>query len=257
MVDFGAVNDNKGEEVKEGNTIEGYRIVATFVLPSELAVAKSKLESEGIQCRVLDEFTIQSHNFLSNAMGGVKLQVLQSDFEHAYSILKVGGFIKESAPSTSIVQRKLENPIVQKRLKYALISFVIISIVLVIVGISNSSRPIISERLVSDKWCLKSIILGDLEYTPYTLITDSKPHFTWGCNEFLKFEANGQIELPGFDSRVINGKWEVINDQVVLSQMDTLNNIFEGTFTYEVYPNSLFLYSDHLEFICHKVTSVF
>jgi transketolase C-terminal domain/subunit len=40
--------------------MDDFITIATFVFPSELVVAKSKLESEGIECRVLDELTVQS-----------------------------------------------------------------------------------------------------------------------------------------------------------------------------------------------------
>jgi len=53
--------------------------MATFTLPSEMVIARSKLESEGIECQTLDELTVKSYNFLSNAMGGVKLQVRSLD----------------------------------------------------------------------------------------------------------------------------------------------------------------------------------
>ncbi len=49
------------------------------MFPSELAVVKSKLESEGIECKVLDEHTVQVYNFLSQAIGGVRLQVAESN----------------------------------------------------------------------------------------------------------------------------------------------------------------------------------
>jgi len=61
--------------------------VATYTLPHELVIDKSKLESNDIECFVKDEMTVQVHNFLSNAIGGVKLQVLGSDLEKARAIL--------------------------------------------------------------------------------------------------------------------------------------------------------------------------
>jgi ABC-type uncharacterized transport system permease subunit len=51
-------------------------------------MAQSKLEAEGIIVFLKDELTVQSHNFLSNAVGGVKLQVLVSDIDEAQMILE-------------------------------------------------------------------------------------------------------------------------------------------------------------------------
>lgn len=232
-----------------------YITVATFTLPSELAVAKTKLESEGIESRVLNELTIQSHNFLSNAIGGVQLQVLESDFKLAYSILAEGGFIQMETPKKSIIQKKLESPIAQKRVKYALVVFVTLSILIVIIGISTTSRPIISEVLVSDEWCLEYVIANELKYHPKTLAPGISFSYAYRCNEFLRFTKDGNIEIPGFGTRALKGKWQVLNDQIVLSQMDTTNSIFEGTYSYELYASKLFLYSDYLEFVCTRIAT--
>lgn len=61
--------------------------IATYNLPQQLIIAKAKLEANGIECFVKDELTAQVHNFLSNAIGGVKLQVLESDANKARKIL--------------------------------------------------------------------------------------------------------------------------------------------------------------------------
>lgn len=62
--------------------------VNTYTLPHELAIHRSKLESMGIECFVKDELTVQVHNFYSNAIGGIKLQVKEVDFEAAKDILE-------------------------------------------------------------------------------------------------------------------------------------------------------------------------
>jgi DNA-directed RNA polymerase subunit RPC12/RpoP len=53
------------------------------------------LESEGITCFVKDELTVQVHPFISNAIGGVKLQVKESDLSQTIEILKETGYIKD------------------------------------------------------------------------------------------------------------------------------------------------------------------
>ena len=45
------------------------------------------LESEGIECFVKDEAITSAHPFLSNAVGGVKLQVRESHYKRAEEIL--------------------------------------------------------------------------------------------------------------------------------------------------------------------------
>lgn len=61
--------------------------IATYDLPQDMIVAKAKLEANGIECFVKDELTAQVHNFLSHAMGGVKLQVLEKDVDRSVEIL--------------------------------------------------------------------------------------------------------------------------------------------------------------------------
>jgi len=61
--------------------------IATYTFPHEVLIDKSKLEAYGIYCFVKDEITIQVHNFYSNALGGLKLQVQQKDVERAIKIM--------------------------------------------------------------------------------------------------------------------------------------------------------------------------
>jgi len=61
--------------------------VASFREPYKARLAKGKLEAEGIQAIVLDEHLVQMDWVLSRAIGGVKLQVLEEDFDRAREIL--------------------------------------------------------------------------------------------------------------------------------------------------------------------------
>ena len=72
--------------------------VAAFTLPTEMHVARSKLEAEGIACQVQDELTVQTHNFYSNAIGGVKLKVQEKDVEIARSLLIEMGAVPDERP---------------------------------------------------------------------------------------------------------------------------------------------------------------
>lgn len=61
--------------------------LATFMYPHEAHLAKGKLDAHGIESIILDELTIQTNNFYSNALGGVKLHVLAEDLDKAKEIL--------------------------------------------------------------------------------------------------------------------------------------------------------------------------
>jgi hypothetical protein len=73
--------------------MENFKTLITFTLPQDAHLAKGFLESEGIETVIKDELTAQVNNFYSNAIGGVKLQVKESDYENGILILKKGGYI--------------------------------------------------------------------------------------------------------------------------------------------------------------------
>ncbi len=61
--------------------------IRTFMYPSEAFPFVSRLENENIQCLLDGENTVAVNPFLSNAIGGVKLQVAQDDAEKALKIV--------------------------------------------------------------------------------------------------------------------------------------------------------------------------
>ncbi len=75
--------------------MENWKTVITFTQPHEAHFAKGLLESKGIETIMRDELTAQVNNFYSNAIGGVKLDVIECDLSNATTILREGGYIKE------------------------------------------------------------------------------------------------------------------------------------------------------------------
>jgi hypothetical protein len=69
--------------------------LTTFTFPTEAHVVKGFLEANGIESYLKDEMTVQVNNFYSNAIGGVKLQVNEPDFERGIQLLKESGYLKE------------------------------------------------------------------------------------------------------------------------------------------------------------------
>jgi len=63
-----------------------YTTLAVFEYSTEANLVKSKLESEGIPTILLDERTVDSDPLISQAIGGVKLQVYSEDVERAAKI---------------------------------------------------------------------------------------------------------------------------------------------------------------------------
>ncbi|HKV11982.1 MAG TPA: DUF2007 domain-containing protein [Thermoanaerobaculia bacterium] len=62
--------------------------VETFSTPWEAQLARARLESEGIHCVVADESFARLYCGLSNALGGVKLQVREEDAPRAAELLQ-------------------------------------------------------------------------------------------------------------------------------------------------------------------------
>ncbi|MDX1364997.1 putative signal transducing protein [Arenibacter latericius] len=60
--------------------------LATFEYVADVQILKGRLESDGIPVFLRDEYTLNSDPMISNAIGGVKLQVYYSDKEKATEI---------------------------------------------------------------------------------------------------------------------------------------------------------------------------
>jgi hypothetical protein len=89
--------------------LDNFITIKTFTYPHEASIIKGRLESEGIRCFVKDELTVQAYPLYSNAIGGVKLQVRESDFESAVAIMKEAGYLNERDVQPFPFYNKLEN----------------------------------------------------------------------------------------------------------------------------------------------------
>lgn len=63
-----------------------YTVLVVFEYSTEAHLVKSKLDSENIRTLLMDEKTIDSDPLISQAIGGVKLQVHNDDVEKALKI---------------------------------------------------------------------------------------------------------------------------------------------------------------------------
>ena len=64
-----------------------FKTIAKFQYSSEAQIIKGRLEAEGIQVFLMDEFTIDTDPLVSNAIGGVKLKVLTDQALKAQHII--------------------------------------------------------------------------------------------------------------------------------------------------------------------------
>lgn len=73
--------------------MENWTMIQAFTSPQDAYMAKNWLESGEMEVLLQDEMTAQVYNFYSNAIGGVKLLVRNSDVERAIALLKEGGYL--------------------------------------------------------------------------------------------------------------------------------------------------------------------
>lgn len=66
---------------------ETFTTVAIFQYSAEAQIIKGRLESDGIEVFLSDNLTIDIDPMVSNAIGGIKLNVLTSQATHARNIL--------------------------------------------------------------------------------------------------------------------------------------------------------------------------
>ncbi len=67
---------------------DSFKTIAVFQYSSEALIIKAKLESENIRVFLADEYTVDTDPLVSNAIGGVKLQVNKNQVEKAKTILQ-------------------------------------------------------------------------------------------------------------------------------------------------------------------------
>jgi len=75
--------------------MEIWPILMTFTYSHEAYLVKGYLESNGIEAIINDELTAQVASMYSNAIGGVKLRVSESDYDQGIQLLKDGGYLTE------------------------------------------------------------------------------------------------------------------------------------------------------------------
>lgn len=63
------------------------KTVASYSTPAEAQVAWSRLTSAGVEAMIRDELTVGSMWVYSNAIGGVKIEVIEEDYDTARELL--------------------------------------------------------------------------------------------------------------------------------------------------------------------------
>ena len=238
--------------------MENLVTVATFTLPSELLVIRGLLESENIECFVKDELTAQVHNFYSNAIGGIKLQVKAIDKDRAIVILKETGYIKEdTSPSFNFLEKfeatSSKIPLINKINLLPRLIVVLSSLILLItVPLVIISQPTDYEALINNSWCVSHISYKGSNYRPNT-DSSFKIFGDDFCNEYIRLDKfRNEISFPGFKSDRPKGKWEYLNDTLYVTSVDTFGYFLNGKYLIEYSNNKLKLTSNQTEIHCFK-----
>jgi hypothetical protein len=250
--------------------MNNWNTIISFTYPHEAHLAKGKLESEGIEVFIKDELTAQVNNFYSNAIGGVKLLVKDSDYNNAYRILVESGYIVNKVTVTNKFWTRFDKltsnlPLIGKSItELRLIILVALILVVLIIPIFLLALPSTREKLTGKSWCVEKI-----QYKGKELIPNSAGNRMEGinndCYEDMTFNENGMAFLPGMNSYDDIAHWELRNDSLIISarlndigvtfgenvqnnaKADTVKNtIYLRAYKLEIKDNTIKLQSDSL-----------
>ncbi|WP_426668969.1 hypothetical protein ACPPVU_22440 [Mucilaginibacter sp. McL0603] len=208
---------------------------------------------------VKDELTVQSYNLYSNAIGGVKLQVLQEDVERARDILTELGYIKDepikSDLLTQIDQKKSSIPFFKSiSAANGIILLTVIFVITITTLLYFIFRPSLYDILTSNSWCVdkiyyKSTLIGPKTTGIFIKMTTDR-NGEADCDEQMSFDKNHRITLPGVNSNSVVGQWQEGDDIIIT--VNSFENIFAGTYKVDISNNLVTLKSKTTVIYAHR-----
>lgn len=233
-------------------------LLITFTTPVESAVVCSRLASEGIEYFLQDELTTQVQPFYSNAVGGVKLKVLRSDYERAIEILIADGYIEpaeEKDHQLILVLKRIGNgiPVFRSTDPLKKLGLIFIGIVVIIlVSATIFSDSVLQSRIEGSVWCLRYINHDGRKYYPlsgdYIYLTG--PGI---CNGYIDFREDGVVELPGAGGEVIYATWQIENDMLLIDGATDQREFYNGIFEISKVGNEVIFFKDRTDLVCVPV----
>lgn len=220
--------------------------IASFTYPSDIAILRGRLESEGIRCVTKDETTVQVHHFYSQAVGGIKLQVPRSDAKRAIRILIEAGHLKEEDFQPSSFWAKLDRWTGTvpgfKMLRVELRSMLLVALILFL-GLLLAywiTLPSKKEYLTEKFWCIARINYQGKDYSGGS------------CRLRLDLAKNGSFLLIGFGDGLVTGDWSLQDEGVRISRIDTLKGLFLGEYRLERDGREMTLSSERTRIHCSE-----
>ncbi len=235
--------------------------IYTFSYPHEAAIIQGRLEADGIETFLKDELTVQTHNFYSNAIGGIKLQVWEEDVEVALAILAEAGYVLEQDAPEPPMWLWLEGlkeriPVFKSSKPYYFLMLAVLLLTLTLGGIGYLiMRPSTADLLRENKWCVNYVVYKGVEYNPYTA-GYFKLHMEGECSEQMIFYDNEQVVFPGFNTTAINGRWYIHEGQLRIKSLSAYSNIYNDLFTIEIDGDLLTLTSENTTVYAYKQLNV-
>lgn len=90
-------------DIEKDLTMDDFKMLISFTYPHEAHIAKGYMESNGIETLLKDEMTVSVNNFYSNAVGGVKLLVKDSDYKKGIQLLKDSDYISDHTTKDNFI----------------------------------------------------------------------------------------------------------------------------------------------------------
>ncbi|HNU56945.1 MAG TPA: hypothetical protein PKN30_10175 [Flavobacteriales bacterium] len=204
----------------------------------DIIFIEHELAEQDIPYVKLDETTVQVIPHLSQALGGVRLQVASYDVPRALEVLKVAGVAIEDVDRGSPLLEVFDD--LTSRLRF-IGSFplgwrfiiVFAGLVTLIGGTMYLAFvPDLSERLVKHDWCVRTF-RSKGELTSLATIGSFRM-ITTDCSERIRFWPGGAVQFPGINTPEVSASWEVIDGRLRIYGADTLWDVYEGEYEVEV-----------------------
>lgn len=208
--------------------------IGTFPFGMDTVYIEHELAAHGIAYKKLDETTIQVVPHLSQALGGVRLQVAPRDVDRALKILSDAGVeIEPEQPGSSLLlafDKWTEKvPVIRSvplGWRFLLVFAVVVS--LLGCGVYLLFAPSLSEQLVARHWCAHAV---DHNGSSLQIGTDGHWRIIMSqCPERVVFSTNGTVQFPGIGTPEVNASWEVVGRRIRVYDADTLREVYEGEY---------------------------
>jgi hypothetical protein len=191
--------------------------VIRFGAPHEAELARAKLESEGLSVHILDSYTIQADPLYSNAIGGVKVQVMTTEFDQANKVLIESGFMNEPPVDENsfyaVFDRNTSKLPLLNTLSVQLRLIAVAALVLVgaFVPIGIAIAPSDFDKLTENQWCIDQMYF---EKVSVYLLGDDDDY----CSLTIYFDDDGLVDLPSMSGDKFTAAWEEKNGMLEISR---------------------------------------